>query len=329
VATINKRGRSWQLTWSDAEGQHRISLGAVSRQEAEIRRREKDLERLTGRKLTPSGVTFATFAAEYLGWYSGHWPSTYSRTESIFRLSLTPFFGDMALDHITQRDHTLWIAKRRGDTPTPSPATITKEARALAAAMSKAVKWRVITSNPLADVEAPPERHSKAPEYYDREQLLALYEASPFHADIWRFMVNTGLRRNEALFLKVKDIGADAIRVQSLEDRPTKSRKWRSVPLNDAARHAIDALAPGEREYLLPRIAPRSLTRAFENCARRAKLPGTLHWLRHSFTSHMVMAGADLPTVQKVCGHASITTTMRYAHLSQAHAQAAVQKISL
>jgi integrase len=327
VATINKRGSSWQLTWSDAEGQHRISLGAISKQEAEIRRKEKDLERLTGRRITSYGVTFRTFAAEYLDWYAQHWPSTYSRTEGIFRLSLNPFFGDIALDQITQRDHTLWIAKRRTDIPTPSPGTITKEARALAAAMTKAARWKVIEANPLAGSKPPPERSSKAPEYYSHDQMLALYAGSPHHAEIWRFMANTGLRRNEALFLKRADIGPDSLRVQSLEDRPTKSRKWRSVPLNGAALEAIGKL--GGDEYLLPRVAPRSLTRAFENCARRAKLPGSLHTLRHTFISHLVMGGVDLATVQKIAGHATIATTMKYAHLSESHAMAAVQKISL
>lgn len=329
MATINKRGRCWQLNWSDADGQRRKSLGPVSRAEAELRRKEKELELLTGRRITPTSVSFADFAAEYLEWYAQHWPSTYSRTEGIFRLSLTPFFGLMALDQLTAQDHTRWITQRKGDKSEPSPATITKEARALAAMLNRAVKWKVITANPLADVEAPPERHSKAPDFYTREQIQALYKGSPFHADIWKLMVNTGLRRQEAQNLTKAHVTSDAIMVESTEDAPTKTRRWRSVPLNTQAREAIDALQTYEREHILPPIDPRSLTRAFQNCARRAKIPGTLHWLRHTFISHMVMAGADLATVQKIAGHSSITTTMRYAHLSQAHAQAAVQKISL
>lgn len=343
MATINKRGRTFQLNWSDADGQHRVSLGRVSKQEAEIRRKEKELELATGRPYSVNSVAFSDFAAEYLAWYSQHYPSTYDRTAGIFEHSLLPHFGQLPMDQITPQDMHAWMVWRRtpGNPPKkpPAPATVTKEARALLAMVNKAVRWRVLTVNPLQGAEAPPERQSKAPEYFTREQLQRLYKASPNHAHIWRFMANTGLRRNEALYLRRVDIGADAIRVQSLEETPTKSRRWRSVPLNTAAKDAIAALTRhhpgseppggGSSEYLLPRMDPRSLSRACAKCIKRAKLPGSLHTLRHSFVSHLVMAGVDLATVQKIAGHQSITTTMRYAHLSQEHAQAAIQRIAL
>jgi integrase len=328
MATINKRGRTYQLNWSDKDGQHRVSLGKISKQEAEIKRREKELECLTGRPYSVHSVAFADFATEYLAWYSQHYPSTYPRTAGIFEHSLLPHFGQLAMEQLVPQDMNAWLVWRKGK-KAAAAATISKEARALLAMVNKAVEWRVLTTNPLEGATAPPERQSKAPAYYSREELARLYKASPFHSNIWRFMANTGLRRNEALYLKLADIGEDAIRVQSLEETPTKSRRWRSVPLNAAAREAIEALKQPESEYLLPRMDPRSLSRACAKCLRRAKLPGSLHTLRHSFVSHLVMAGVDLATVQKIAGHATITTTMRYAHLSQEHAQAAVQRIAL
>ncbi len=56
--------------------------------------------------------------------------------------------------------------------------------------------------------------------------------------------------------------------------------------------------------------------------------PGSsFHALRHSFASHLIMAGVDLPTVKDLMGHADIKTTMRYAHLAPAHRSAAGAKM--
>lgn len=329
MATLNRRGNAWQLNWSDSDGQHRVSLGAISRQEAEVKRKEKELELTTGRRYGLSSVRFDAFAAEYLAWYEQQYPSTYERTAGIFRNYLLPRFQEIELEAMRPSDITGWLLWRKAAEAPPAPATITKEARALHAMLRKAVEWRAISSNPLIGTRPPPERASRSPEYYSVQQLAKLYDASPNHRHIWRLMANTGLRRNEALNLRMTDVKGDVVHVESREESPTKSRRWRSVPLNAAARQAIDALGPLEREMVLPQMDPHSLSRAFAKCAARAGLPGSLHTLRHTFISHLVMAGVDLSTVQKIAGHATITTTMRYAHLSSDHAQLAVAKIAL
>ena len=50
------------------------------------------------------------------------------------------------------------------------------------------------------------------------------------------------------------------------------------------------------------------------------------HDLRHTFASHLVMAGVDIRTVQELMGHKDIRMTMRYSHLSDAHLKEAVNK---
>jgi len=51
----------------------------------------------------------------------------------------------------------------------------------------------------------------------------------------------------------------------------------------------------------------------------------TIHTMRHTYASHLVMNGVDLKTVQELLGHHSTSLTERYAHLSDKHKQKAVQ----
>lgn len=325
MATLNRRGRTWQLNWSDADGQHRVSLGAISAKDARVALERKKLELLTGvRSFT--GVTFGQFAVDYLAWHSQQYPSTYPRVEQIIRLHLWQF-ADLPLMALTPVKANGWVAQRLGQV---KPATVTKEARVLSAMLNRAVKWRVIAENPLMGWAPPPERASKPPDYFTGEQLAALYLASGTWAPVWQFMANTGLRRNEALNLDLKDVQKDRVRVLSTDQAPTKSRRWRDVPLNSKAQAAVEALRRDRMEgRLLPRVLPRSLTRAFDKAVRRAGLTGSLHTLRHTFVSHLVMAGVDLTTVKDLAGHATIQTTLKYAHLSPAHRVSAVEKIAL
>ena len=62
-------------------------------------------------------------------------------------------------------------------------------------------------------------------------------------------------------------------------------------------------------------------------CMKIGIEPANIHTFRHTFASHLVMNGVDLPTVQKLMGHSNITTTMIYAHLAPEHLKGAVDKL--
>jgi len=312
VPSLTKRGKSWQLNWRQDGTRHRESLGIIPKHEAEIHLAAKELELKTGLKVLPSGLVFQSFKVEYLDWYVLEYPDSYYRVEQIIRQHLMPVFAFMPLDSISKKFSQQYMHDRLKAGARRS--TINKEVRTLKAILNKAVEWDYINSHRLNGFKQLKETDSKPPHFYTPDELEKLYQWSPYHWHWWRFMVNTGIRRKEALQIETKrDIGSDTLRIISTEDARTKSGKWREIPLSDNARMAIERFGTKEK-YLFPRVSPGSISRAFKTCAKRAELEGSLHSLRHSFCTHLVMAGTPLRIIQVLAGHAKYSTTEKYAH---------------
>jgi integrase len=148
----------------------------------------------------------------------------------------------------------------------------------------------------------------------------------------WRTMVlvglKTGLRHGELLALRWQDIDLVAGRLivrRALSGKKVESPKnnrTREVPLSDEAIRALKAHRHLKSELVFPNDAGQMLTRCacrwplWSACKRAGLRLIGWHTLRHTFASHLVMRGAPLKAVQELLGHADITMTMRYAHLS-------------
>jgi integrase/recombinase XerD len=144
-----------------------------------------------------------------------------------------------------------------------------------------------------------------------------------------------GLRVSELVGLRMDglDLKLSVVRVLG------KGGKERIVPIGEDARLAIQGYLNQRPEtpastntvFVSDRKRPMSAVQ-FWRLIRQAALsagiqkPVTPHTLRHSFASHLVQHGADLRAVQEMLGHASISTTQIYTHVSQSHLQDAHRK---
>jgi len=175
-------------------------------------------------------------------------------------------------------------------------------------------------------------------QFYSDEELKLLFNNLDKH---WllpiKFMLHTGLRRNEMIYLRwsnvfLGDPKNPHIVVESQDDFETKTGNTRTIPLNaDAVKileerknvHATYVFT-GPDNNLIHRNSPLiQLNKAL----KKSGLKGNIHELRHTFASKLVMSGVDLYTVSRLLGHSDIETTMIYAHLSPSHMSDAVKKL--
>ena len=139
----------------------------------------------------------------------------------------------------------------------------------------------------------------------------------------------TGLRVSELCNLDLLDIDLQELILLALG----KGNKERMVPFGFRARDALrDYLAQRAKlrgkaggdpdavflNYRGGRLTPRSVRRVLDTAIERTAVKHKIspHGLRHSFATHLLDAGADLRAIQELLGHASLSTTQRYTHVS-------------
>lgn len=335
MATIRWRGKGAdfaQLCWSENGVERRKSLGRITPREAETRRKAKEVELDTGEPIFVGSVRFVEHREEYLKWHALEYPDSHFRVEQILEQCCEPF-EPKALSQVRRRDVEQWKAERMNrigwnrqqEKARVSRGTSGKEFRTVKALFTKAVEWERIRKSPFDDIPEPKELNSAPPHWYRKHELALLY-GRPLYGDVWKFMANAGLRREEALQLRPKHVQDTMLQVLSSEDARTKSGRWRQVPLSDAALDALSRLLPANEPAgrVIPHVTGPSLSRAFLRDAKALKLGGSLHSLRHSYGAHMIMAGLKLRELMELMGHARIETTMIYAHIAEdlAHVQA-------
>lgn len=339
MATVYSRGQCWYLNWSEGGRQRRKSLGKITADDAEKFRKGKDFELATGRPVFLASALFEDHLKRYLDWHAVQFPDSHFRVKQISEQCFGEFVG-RALSTITTAEIERWKASRmtrvgwnrHKETAVVSSETAAKELRTLKAVLNKAVEWGEMDRSAAKKVKGPKNLESAPIHWYSRAELAKLYRGSRYGA-IWKLMANAGLRRAEAQQLKWRDVNRKdgVLNVLSSSSERTKSGKWRHIPISQSAGAALTMLkrVTGKTEYVVPKMTPPSLSRAFSTDAEARGLAGSLHSLRHSYGAHLVMAGVPLRTLQVLMGHASFATTERYAHVGKDHLRDQAKLVNL
>ena len=132
--------------------------------------------------------------------------------------------------------------------------------------------------------------------------------------------LNTGLRKSELQSLRWGDIyyEQEVIRICNSENGEP-----RDIPMNEAVKVAILSMPrhpEGAYVFCGKDGIPYNFRKAFETAVKRAGISDfRWHDLRHTYASHLAMAGVDLNTIRELLGHKSLAMTQRYSHLSKGH----------
>jgi integrase/recombinase XerD len=172
-----------------------------------------------------------------------------------------------------------------------------------------------------------PRQPQRLPEILSCQEVSRLLESVEHrkHRLALEAIYACGLRLSEAVHLRVSDVDRDRMTIRIEQG---KGRKDRYVPLSKRLLRRLEQYwskkTPGR--WVFEGHSPdrclhvTALQKAYALAKLRAGIRkrGGVHALRHAYATHMIESGVDVLTVQRLLGHRSVSTTMRYFHLSQA-----------
>jgi integrase/recombinase XerC len=237
------------------------------------------------------------------------------------------------IDHITIRE---WLSELHNQNK--KKTSIARKLASLRTFFQFLIREGAVESNPAKLVNTP-RLEKKLPNHLSVEDAVRFIETPDTATDLGKrdraileFLYATGVRVSELTKLDLRDVDfrGKTVRVQG------KRRKERIVPFGDPALHALlDYLtvrnaflnnAPvADREtqaiflnYQGTRITTRSVGRMVDKYIRICAGIHDIspHSLRHSFATHLLDSGADLRDIQELLGHARLSTTQIYTHVS-------------
>ncbi|MBV9510241.1 MAG: tyrosine recombinase XerC [Caulobacteraceae bacterium] len=249
-----------------------------------------------------------------------------------------------ALAVVPAGDVRAYLAFRRGGERPLAPRSVSQALSAIRA-FHRWLDHRMDTPNAALALVRGPRLPRGVPRPVSEDQareLIADAGADPDRPDwevardeaLLTLLWGCGLRISEALSLRRGDVPlGETLRVTG------KGGKTRQVPVLAVVREAVSAylamlpqaLAPDEALFRAPRggaYSPRHAQALMQKLRGRLGLPpsATPHALRHSFATHLLGAGVDLRAIQDLLGHASLSTTQRYAAVDAAGLLATYQK---
>jgi len=290
-------------------------------------------------------------------------PSSLEAIESILRIHILPALGSKRLDEITDpvvtrlkeswmqggQPYTDQFGRTRQTKPTSNPKTWNKRLTVLMSMFNSALRQKpsVLDRMPCT-IELLPVDDEDEADFYDHDTYERLVGgASQVDPRVLAAVLlggDGGLRRGEILALNLDDIdfreGQLFVRRNVFWQKGkaivTTPKGGKSKPILCTPR-LLQALKDcrhlrGERLLYSDEnepVTPKLLTLWVQRAEAKAGLPktGRLHVYRHTFCSHLAMAGVPARTIQEMARHSDLSTTMRYMHLSPSAMKAGIEML--
>ena len=343
IKTIGRNKHVITLQWTD-DGRRRKRRLTVYGSRKSAERYEKDLksEMRAGRLVaqqdeqdTPSVPTFSEYAEI---WFQDHVQDNKPNEVRSKRLNLDnhllPYFGKLRLDEIPRL--MVQRFKREHAGMGYAPSTVNNRLAHLSRLFNCAIDDGYLEFSPASRVKKLKDDAEKWC-FLDFDEADQFLLAAPERwRPIFEFAIETGLRKGEILALRWKDVDETnrLINVRhtlyngQLQTPKSKSSS-RAEPMTQRVVEMLTAL-PRASDFVFPSDAGtpfdssnlnRPLAIANQNSGLDKRV--RFHDLRHTFASHLALAGVPIKAIQDLLGHATMTMTLRYAHLSpEAHRQA-------
>jgi integrase len=244
--------------------------------------------------------------------------------------ALNKQLGKLNLEAITPAHLHKYVQRRkRGGV---SNSTINRDLTTLKHLLRFAVECGVIPSHPVERFRKLEEEEYERPRFTD-EQIQSVINCVRHDCrPIFIFVRETGCRREEALSLQHWQVQQDSKLV--VFSHNTKSKKWRYVPLTDAALRAVNALPPREDcPYVFYNLKSGrrwvECRKAWEDARKEAGVPNLLvKDLRRHYAIWLAENSADMHDIQQVLGHHSVEITEKhYAHFSPKHSASKILRV--
>ncbi len=333
VRAVNPANPTWYLRYKDATGKtcHQ-RIGAVRDISlTDARKKAKELKAKIALGSNPQEearaakavLTLKEFLEEKYTPYAKARKRSFKYDESMIKLRIVPTLGHFRLNELTR--HRIQTFHTDLRTEGLAPATCDHHLKLLRSALNLAVLWEMLDKNPVAKVPLFRE-DNRLERYLTDEELNRLLVVLRTHkarmvCNAMLFLLATGARLNEALQTRWSHIDR-ANRTWRIPASNSKSKRVRSVPLNDAALEVLANLGTeGKNEYLFINTKTKERLTVVNTVWGRIRIAAALptlriHDLRHQHASMLVNSGRSLYEVQPILGHSDPSVTQRYAHLS-------------
>ncbi len=216
------------------------------------------------------------------------------------------------------------------------PASVNRVMALVKHIFNLAERWELIDRAPTRNVSKLADNGARE-RYLSPDELSRLLKEldnckSQVVPDIIKLLILTGARKTEVVELPWAELDFEE-GTWTLPAERNKGKREKTIPLSDAALTLLKGHMGNGSEYVFPNPATGEPMKHFhgtwDRIRRNAGVPDLrVHDIRHSFASMLINSGHSLYEIQKLLGHADLSTTQRYSHLMKSTLKNAAQTVS-